>query len=780
MTAKDRISLFFLSCLCIYAFAPQYFSDRIIAWLDAAHYFYPFRDLTAEAVRNGIMPMWNPYIYCGNPLIANMQSAVFYPLSVFFYLLPFEAAVRGITFAAYFIMSFSFYCLARLYKISEEGSFLAAVIYSLTFFMMVKAPELADLHVMVWIPAGLYFMKKHLAGGALHDAVLSGACVALSFLGGHPQVFLYAFILYCVMFAYEALQGGRGLKKSIASFFIIMAVPLFAVGFQAFVTLKFILLSKRADAGLSPFEIKNSYLNAWHILTMFFGFVAFYADVASKHLRWSGQIDIGPAAMLLVFIGVLFAKERRLKIFLLVFAAFSLLLVFLGHMPFFDFILENFALFRTMRFPSKVAVMLLFCMALLAGMGFDAVFKGGSEKGRKAGTVSAVILLTVFVVFCVLLLGRDSIVKLYKDIFDPEMTFVRIYEAVETYNSFIFKFGTFLAVLAAAVLLIYAGGVKGIKPAAAGFILLLLIALTESHYSNKFFNYYEYYKLLKAPTTSMEAVKGARDFPRVLAPNVLNELKMQKRATTMRERMLNARDVMIPNALITVRIMNADGFDSLMLASRHRLKMLFAADDRPWEHRAFSLLSADYIASVVPLAGASLREFYTGAGYIYENANSVAKAFFVPSGDRIVYTDDEAGITAVLNKKDFDPYFDLVIEKNASGAVPLVRPASRGFAAVYELVDLNTIRASVKTESPGFLVVADNHYPGWKARVNGDEADVYLAYGTYKAVAVKAGDNSIVFKYEEEYLGGLLAAASMFLMLLSAAAVYYGRRICRT
>src|ERR1044071_9944708 len=50
--------------------------------------FYPYRTLAARAVREGTLPLWNPYMLSGAPFLANSQSALFYPANFLYYLLP--------------------------------------------------------------------------------------------------------------------------------------------------------------------------------------------------------------------------------------------------------------------------------------------------------------------------------------------------------------------------------------------------------------------------------------------------------------------------------------------------------------------------------------------------------------------------------------------------------------------------------------------------------------------------------------------------------------------
>ncbi|MHB8995417.1 MAG: DUF7657 domain-containing protein [Armatimonadota bacterium] len=61
-------------------------------FLDAIQQHYPWRKFAAEQMREGIIPLWNPYMFCGAPFVANNQSACFYPETWLFMLMPPERA----------------------------------------------------------------------------------------------------------------------------------------------------------------------------------------------------------------------------------------------------------------------------------------------------------------------------------------------------------------------------------------------------------------------------------------------------------------------------------------------------------------------------------------------------------------------------------------------------------------------------------------------------------------------------------------------------------------
>ena len=54
---------------------------------------------------------------------------------------------------------------------------------------------------------------------------------------------------------------------------------------------------------------------------------------------------------------------------------------------------------------------------------------------------------------------------------------------------------------------------------------------------------------------------------------------------------------------------------------------------------------------------------------------------------------------------------------------------------------------SVNADRAGFMVVAGNYHPYWKAYVNGNEVKVYKAFGTLRAVEIPAGKSEVRMEY---------------------------------
>ena len=67
--------------LVLLFFNKMVFSNLILARGDTFLYFYPYWQAAAEALRHGRLPLWNPSLFMGAPLLANSQVGFFYPLN---------------------------------------------------------------------------------------------------------------------------------------------------------------------------------------------------------------------------------------------------------------------------------------------------------------------------------------------------------------------------------------------------------------------------------------------------------------------------------------------------------------------------------------------------------------------------------------------------------------------------------------------------------------------------------------------------------------------------
>ncbi len=168
---------------------------------DFVDQFYAFAVHETRELQAGRLPLWGPYAYAGHPFLADVQSAVFYPVSLVFTLIAAFAFGRypltWLTLEAtlHFLLAGAFtYALGwRLFR--HRG---AALVTALTFtyggYLTGYPPlQLAVLETDVWLPLLLLFLDKaiHDDGRRLRWAVAAGLTWGVAILAGHPQSAVY-------------------------------------------------------------------------------------------------------------------------------------------------------------------------------------------------------------------------------------------------------------------------------------------------------------------------------------------------------------------------------------------------------------------------------------------------------------------------------------------------------------------------------------------------------------------------------------------------------------
>ncbi len=139
------------------------------------------------------MPLWNPYIFSGMPLLASFSFHVLYPGSwIYFFLSPKFAT--GYLYILHFILMGCFlFAFLRRIGLSKQASFVGGLIF-------MSAPHLVTLvypghggkiYTMTWLPLALLFLDRALDREMLFNIAVMGLFVGLMFYGGHIQILFY-------------------------------------------------------------------------------------------------------------------------------------------------------------------------------------------------------------------------------------------------------------------------------------------------------------------------------------------------------------------------------------------------------------------------------------------------------------------------------------------------------------------------------------------------------------------------------------------------------------
>jgi hypothetical protein len=152
---------------------------------------------------------------------------------------------------------------------------------------------------------------------------------------------------------------------------------------------------------------------------------------------------------------------------------------------------------------------------------------------------------------------------------------------------------------------------------------------------------------------------------------------------------------------------------------------------------------------------------------VYRNETALPRAFVA---QRVIVATDHEDAWRRIHQADFDPATTVVVE----GGEPLGLPA--GAEAAVRMVSYKPDRLQIEVDSPapGYLVLSDPFYPGWRAEVDDQPAEILRANYAFRAVAVPAGTHrlTMAFRPPSWYAGlGISLVTGLILLGLAGAAL---------
>ena len=152
---------------------------------------------------------------------------------------------------------------------------------------------------------------------------------------------------------------------------------------------------------------------------------------------------------------------------------------------------------------------------------------------------------------------------------------------------------------------------------------------------------------------------------------------------------------------------------------------------------------------------------------LFENL-SVMPRFFLVNHVRPVASDSEA---AELLKSHAVSFRDTAI---VSQPVAGFGAAGDGDAGAVRVVDYqpDSLRLSVRAPQPAFLVLAENFYPGWHARIDGAPTDIVRTDIAFRGLVVPAGAHEVSMRFQPVILPVSLGISLVTALLLFALAAW--------
>ena len=694
---------------------------------DLARQVLPWYQFEASEWRAGRVPLWDPNLWFGQPLIGQTQPGVAYPLNWLLFKAPLNRGEINRRFLHwYFVVIHLMAALFAYWLCRDLGCSLGASLVGSTlyagggFFATIDWPQM--LNGAVWAPLVFLFLLRAVRGRRpWSSAALSGLFLGMSWLSGHHQTPTFISLAIAGTWLFFIFREGRpnfrfGLLAAVA-----MAITGMVGALQLLPSAEYAKLAIRWVGMPTPVEWQTKVAYSVHSL---YGFQprSILGLIFPGWYRYNSAF-VGVTGLALALIGMA-ARWRWLPVRVFTFVGLGGILFSLSSYNVLHGILwAVLPLVDKARTPAMAVVVFNCAAAALAAWGVDSLLDSDSQIHLRRA-------LRALGVLTVVLFGAILSIELFKG-----------FPSVGDERPMI----TLVAALLLAGLLqlcrnrrLQAGGV-------AALALLLLMMELGNVGGFTFTDRYD---------------EKREDFLKPLAQNsdVVGFLGSQP--GVFRVEVDHA--AYPPNFGDLHGIHESAGYVASItrIFGRHEVS----------SQEFLRLAGVRYFISPKP-KNADYREVFTGADglNVYESPDALPRAFLISKAEKL---DDPDKAGAWLRHPEFQARTQTFVTGNAPQLGGCEDPGS---ARVIQYSS-GSVRISADARCRSMVVLTDTFYPGWKATVDGRDAGIYDAYAVFRGVVVEPGSHVVAFRYRPPsvILGAVLTGIGLLLVL--AVCVWEWRR----
>ncbi len=758
-------------------YAPHLLGRGALYFGTPALQFHPWRVFALRALLAGELPLWNPLSGMGTPLLANYQSALFYPPNWALLLLglaggPAIAWGQALLVVIHLVLAaWGMAQLTRWLGLGELAQVVGGLAFGLSGYLVARAHFLSINAALAWMPWVLLLagdlVRPQGASRSARRFLRLVLAVAMLLLAGHAQTAWYALLLAAAWAVFWSLrpnlsprQGSPGSKKpaglaegptggwlartmrasALFAAAILVAMGLAAV--QLFPTAELLAQSQRSGGADLEFVMTYSFW-PWRLLGLWMP--GFFGSPASGNYwgyanYWEDAVYIGLLPIFLA-IGALWKGRRdALTWFLACLILLSFLLALGKNTPVFPFLFQNVPTFDLFQAPTRYSIWAVFALALLAAFGAERWQAPSDKRGQaRAG-------LWIPVAGAVALGGFAA--RIAAPYLDPSFSEAAILAGL-------------LGVTAAALALPIDR-----KPwwrwAVAGLVAVdLLIAgwglnprISGAFYRDDPLPEASIFNTLAGQRLYMEE---GHEYE--LTFNRFFEFSVFAAGGEKYARALRA--AMLPNLNLLHELPSANNFDPLLVGRYAR--WMDGLETAPTRLRTWMLEEMSVgLVSVIDLQ--------TEPGVRYVPFPGKARVQWFPCA-QLASTSDAAWAMLFGSREPIGEA--IVVEAPSSGEGPVCGSGglqgTDGQALVLDQSG-NALRIRVQSERAGWLLVRDTFYPGWQAFVDGQPAEIFVANYVFRAVSVPSGQSEVELRYRPPaFTTGLTASilSGLFVVLMA-------------
>jgi hypothetical protein len=387
-------------------FIPMLFGGQALFWGTPYLQFVPWRTAAVEILNSGQLPLWNPWVGMGAPLLANYQSALLYPPNWFLLALQALGGTGAQAWGQALVIwmhlvwaGMGMIFLVRDLGMKKTAQTVAGLSFGMSVFLVARSGFLSINAAVAWTPWVLWATNR-IAGPRIrpegegptksgYPTLWLAGTLGMQLLSGHAQMTWYTLLLaaaWVIFWGYRA-GGWRSLYRALTRFVLggLLAGGIAAI--QLIPTAEFLLQSQRSSAVDVKVALNYSFW-PWHLLTLvapdLFGSPV-RGDYWFNAFFWEDAVYIG----LLPFVlgssavmgalrpskhpadGVIADDRRPLTGFLVVATTFSFLLAFGSYTPVFPFLYRSVPTFNMFQAPARITLVAVTSLVILAGLGVD-------------------------------------------------------------------------------------------------------------------------------------------------------------------------------------------------------------------------------------------------------------------------------------------------------------------------------------------------------------------------------------------------------------------------
>ena len=772
--------------------------------------FYPWRQFAFSELGAGRLPTWNPYLGAGAPLLANYQTALFYPPNWPLLVLP-DALGMSLIAVGHIVWAWlGMWLFLGALRLDTFGRAVGALAYALGGYLIARVSSFPTADAGAWLPWLFWLTHRIVIGQRTRDVGGLALVFGLQLLAGHAQTAWYSVIgvgvyaLWLGVWGMETqptikngphplipslLQGQRGELAGLSTgvrpgFARLRGLMLVGAGLALGAALAAIQLVPTAEylrhsdrsGGLDYATLTNLSYHPARLLALFspnvFGTPA-DGSYFTNGIYFEDAAYIGFIPLIAAFAAIVAWARRRRRPdserdprlgsvpFWIGLGLVALILSMGKNLPLYRVLYDYVPTFNAFREPVRWLILTEFALAVLSGIGVAHWGRGPrvvfwSRLAAAGGGAMAVLALA----------ARAS-----GSLTQPEIQTLALSVAV---------LGAWIAGAALLTLVQPVEGVTG-SPRRWRAVVLVFITLDLAWMASGL-----------NPTVPTAFFDRA-DLSRL--PGRIYWFHDYERAVTFGTE--DADDpVQIEGFfdLSDYRIAQ-DRWQALRRSLLPDINML----DRIPALSTNDPLKVDYAARYIALiedvgtqAGALLRA--AGVNRVYgltpdgwNGANpAVAPYAEAPDVSALAWTvpeaawfDSDAAIESALRDPAWDPLRTVIVAgspPDESGNIPLTD------GAVIRVAQTATERRyHVTGDGAGYLVMAAADYPGWTVQVNGQDAPLLRANLAFQAVRFPPGESDVVVRYRLAHFaaGASVSALALLIALGLIAAPWLRRRSSR-